>query len=177
LDLCSGILSGMSEKSVYMLVGAPGSGKSTLAHQLFPVGTEGCVLISSDGIRKELNGSEESQANGKAVWEEFYRRLDEAMGEPSVAHIILDATFYDRKFRKTALDRLGGRATVHALLRNPTLQEVLRRNSTRSRVVPEDVVTRMFLALNKELPEVSEGFFSVVNVDGDITMNLVVKGE
>ena len=75
-----------------MLVGVPGSGKSTLAKKY---AGEGWKIHSSDRVREELYGSEETQGKAAEVFQVLVQRArkDLASGRPCV----LDATNLRRK--------------------------------------------------------------------------------
>ena len=57
----------------YMLVGLPGSGKSTIAQKL------NCKVFSSDSLRKELWGNENTQGDNSQLFNELLKeRVAEA---------------------------------------------------------------------------------------------------
>ena len=89
-------------KNIWMTIGLPGIGKSTIVTQL--VGSQPAVVISSDGIRKELTGDEANSRKDKQVWRIFYQRFAEALAEAGCDRIVLDATFLNPAHRKSVFD-------------------------------------------------------------------------
>lgn len=142
-----------------MLIGIPGSGKSTYAKKKID---EGCIVVSSDAIRKELYGSEDDQNhNGEVFNEMFYRTK---IGLLAGAHVIYDATNLSRKRRINFLKQLPHcekRATVFAV----PFEICCERNSSRERVVPQHAMERMYRSFQP--PHYAEGF-SDIKIIGSI---------
>lgn len=148
----------------YMLVGLPGSGKSWQAqrivkeHYLDSSATNTAVLISSDAIREELYGSEDIQGDSSVVFAEMKKRTDATLREGN--DVIYDACNINSKRRKGFLDSLAffkGRK-VCVVCATP-FQECLKRNSLRNRVVPDEVIRRMYM--NWNTPFYFEGWNSI----------------
>lgn len=136
----------------YMMVGLPGSGKTTFAHNI----EKGALVISSDSIRKELWGSEEKQGDNKIIFEELEKRIiGNLMADKSVVY---DATNIKAKRRKAFLDKLHKVPNVNAvcMLMSVPYEDCLKRNSERGRVVPEEIIKRMYM--NFEIPQIREGW-------------------
>lgn len=126
---------------LYIPVGIPGCGKSTLAHALC------CnVIVSSDAIREEM-GDVYDQSKNELVFSEFHKRI-----ESNLIHrrnVFADATSLNRfardKLKAVArkVDRVASEhVRTHVLLfRN--LDQAIRRNAERERVVPADAMLRM----------------------------------
>ena len=137
---------------IEMLIGLPqpGSGKSTYAKKKID---EGCIVVSSDAIRKELYGSEDDQNhNGEVFNEMFYRTK---IGLLAGAHLVYDATNLSRKRRINLLKQLPHcekRATVFAV----PFEICCERNNSRERVVPQHAMERMFKSFQP--PAYEEGF-------------------
>ena len=133
-----------------MLIGIPGSGKSTYAKKKID---EGCIVVSSDAIRKELYGSEDDQNhNGEVFNEMFYRTK---IGLLAGAHVVYDATNLSRKRRINLLKQLPHcekRATVFAV----SFETCCERNNSRERVVPQHAMKRMYHSFQP--PHYAEGF-------------------
>ena len=133
-----------------MLIGIPGSGKSTYAKKKID---EGCIVVSSDAIRKELYGSEDDQNhNGEVFNEMFYRTK---IGLLAGAHVVYDATNLSRKRRINLLKQLPHcekRATVFAV----SFEICCERNNSRERVVPQHAMKRMYHSFQP--PHYAEGF-------------------
>lgn len=136
----------------YMMVGLPGSGKTTFAHNI----EKGAVVISSDIIRKELWGSEETQGDNKIVFQELeYRVIQNLMMDKSVVY---DATNINAKKRKEFLKKLNKVPNVKkvCMLMSVPYEQCLQKNEERDRVVPEDVIARMYI--NFQIPQSREGW-------------------
>lgn len=123
-----------------MLVGIPASGKSTWANN-----QKGVEIFSSDALRRELFGDENIQGDPNNVFSVLRDRVKKCLNEGKDA--ILDATNIKRANRIGFLQDLGKipctKRCVVFLVRFDTLLE---RNSKRDRVVPESVISRMFLS-------------------------------
>lgn len=125
-------------KSVVVMVGIPASGKSTFCD---PLEKLGYVRLNQDAIRKELFGDESiiGDAKGaKQVRELFRQRLEEQLAAGK--RVLVDNTNFNQRNRKPTLDRISaaGYTDVQLLILDVPLEECLRRNAARSRVVPED---------------------------------------
>ena len=139
----------MRRPIVYVMIGAPASGKSTHAKSLHG------RIISSDAIRVKLYGDESIQGNSADVFTVFYSmaKIELAKGND----IILDATNLTVKNRKNVFNNLKGYNCKYiAVVCFSPLETLLERNRNRSRVVPEDVVTRMYKSFQE--PSYEEGF-------------------
>lgn len=70
----------MSNRNPYfvMMVGLPGSGKSTYAKEL--ADEMRAVICSSDAIREELRGDENSQDKNEEVFKILHSRIKECLG-------------------------------------------------------------------------------------------------
>lgn len=139
----------------YMMVGLPGSGKTTFAHNI----EKGAVVISSDSIRKELWGSEEKQGDNKIIFEELEKRVMENLAANK--SVVYDATNIKAKKRKVFLDKLRKIPNVNTvcMLMSVPYEECLERNAARGRVVPEEVIKRMYM--NFEIPQTREGWCQI----------------
>ena len=137
----------------YMMVGVPGSGKSYIAnHRL-----KGTV-VSSDAIRAELYGSEDDQDHNGEVFNELHKRIHALLNEGKDA--IYDATNLSRKRRKNFLKELPAGVEKIAVIAATELDVILRQNSERTRVVPEEVIMRMFKQMS--LPRLDEGWDNIM---------------
>ncbi len=138
-----------------ILVGLPASGKSTYAAEK----SDDYLILSSDGIRKELYGSEEIQGDGREVFRILYSRARRALKAGS--NVILDATHLTRRGREVAI--VSGKecgAYITCVCFETPLDECKRRNGLRDRVVPEYVYDRMVKKYEK--PTFDEGFDSMI---------------
>ena len=137
------------KRTVYVMIGAPASGKSTYAQDLYG------HIISSDAIRAELYGDEAIQGNSADVFKVFYDRARAELAKGN--NIILDATNLTVKNRKNIFKNLKDYNCRYIAVRCLCpLETLLERNRNRSRVVPEDVVIRMYDSYQE--PTYEEGF-------------------
>lgn len=147
----------------YMLVGLPGSGKSWQAQRikedhLNSSGVNSVVWISSDAIREEMYGSEDIQGDSSVVFAEMKRRTDTAL--KAGYDVIYDACNINSKRRKGFLDSLAFfKGQKVCLVCATPYQECLVRNSLRNRVVPNEVIRRMYM--NWNTPFYYEGWDSI----------------
>jgi len=144
-----------------MLVGLPASGKSTIAHDLM-VGRDDVEYISSDELRQELLGDVNSQVDNGLIFETMRKRTVEAL--QNSRHVIYDATNINRKKRHNFLKQLpktlDNIEKIVIYVATP-IQETLRRNASRDRVVPEEVITqKMYKSL--QIPVYSEGWDKII---------------
>jgi predicted kinase len=143
--------------NLHIFVGLPGSGKSTKAKEMVKQNGN-TILLSTDAIRAEL-GDVNDQSKNNEVYEIYYKRAEEALKEGK--DVILDATNTTVKSRRVAVERLRKYVTrIVAHYFNVDYEVCLYRNNTRDRVVPYDVIKRMYKAL--QIPTWSEGFDNIV---------------
>lgn len=138
-----------------MLVGLPGSGKSTWATNQ---GEGQTVVCSSDKIREEMFGSEgyecTPQENEK-VFNELHKRIKENL--IAKKNVIYDATNIKKSRRISFLKELKNIDCIkHCIWFLTTYEICLEQNKMRSRVVPDDVIRRMYL--NFQPPHETEGW-------------------
>ena len=142
-----------------VLCGLPGSGKSTYAQYLTEGGHFECV--STDQIRKRFYGSESIQGNGKEVFITAFLQL-QAFGL-SKKNCVFDATNITPRARRRVVQecRPYYDLIICKYIDTP-LDVCLHRNSQRERVVPKEVILRMYK--NFTLPKREEGFDYVETV-------------
>lgn len=154
-------------KTIYMLCGCPGSGKSTWAHNK-KVSLENCghsvEIISTDAIRGELYGNESIQGNGKLVFDTAYKKIEANLNPFNMTdYIIFDATNLHRRDRGAFLRRFKkDNVKIVLIYFDIHFSMCELRNKMRSRVVPSEVMERMWN--NKDVPTLDEDFdgFEVV---------------
>lgn len=122
-----------------MLVGIPGSGKTTYAKTLEE---KGYHIHSSDAIREELFGDENSQDDNNKVFEELHRRIKNDL-EKGIS-CVYDATNMNRRRRMGFLEHIQkyncNKKCVLFIVHPETCKE---RDRNRKRHVSEEVIDRM----------------------------------
>ena len=141
--------------TLYVMCGCPGSGKTTWAKKNLPQ----AIYVSTDEIRMELFGTYEPGLDEKAVFQQFYGRICQALREGH--DVVADATNLTKTRRKKALDCLSEQDEAVAVVLYTPLSVALQRNASRDRQVPESAVQRMHYILSSSLPRRSEGFREV----------------
>lgn len=134
-----------------MMIGIAGSGKSTIANQV------GFDVVSTDSIRKELFGSENDQQNPSKVFEIALNRVRNFIKNGK--SVVFDATNLSSKRRKNFLKCLPECKKV-AYLVATDYDVIIKQNESRERVVPRDVIDRMYVNLN--MPSKLEGFDDII---------------
>ena len=142
----------MITPTLTIMIGCPGSGKSTIAKKMAQ--NTGAVIVSTDAIRGELFGDEGCQDNPMRVFKTAYERIASALSNGK--DVYFDATNLHREGRNDARFKINnmffeeggtpGNIKYEAVLVRADLETCLRRNRTRSRHVPEDVLAKMWLA-------------------------------
>jgi predicted kinase len=166
-------------KKVYILIGLPGCGKTTwsdnkLKKSKFP--NPPTAVVSSDAIRGELYGDENVQGDPNVVFDTVKQRLADAVCG-YYDNIILDATNLKKKDRIKIIKDLKHRVRhsskktrdieyeVIAVWFAVPVDECQKRNSERKRVVPKEVIDRMYK--NFCPPSFMEGFDRIKIVMSD----------
>ena len=154
----------MTEKILIVMCGAPGSGKSTVADEI--ASDFGFSIVCPDDIREELFGDASDQSQGWRVFQIAYDRLREGLWDNDIPGVIFDATNCRRKARRDVLEEAGS-AFDYAIcaVSDADLDTCLAQNARRDRVVPDEVVERMYSNLQQNWPDTSEGFDEVIYVD------------
>ena len=143
-----------------MLVGLPGSGKSTYAKKLANKADKS-VIFSSDELREELFGNINNQDSNEILFEELHRRIREAL--LAGKNVIYDATNLSSKRRRGFLRNLSGKSfkdiEFHCHYINTELDDSIKNNNKRDRVVPTEVILEMRKRL--AVPMYSEGWDNI----------------
>ena len=146
------------ENKLYILVGISGSGKSTIAKEMLG---DTAVIVSTDKIREEVNGSEADQSNAELVFELFHSRIRGALEEGK--DVIADATHIGPRARAGTLQAAAGLSCKKiALVVDTPLEQCLRQNQIRDRHVPEEVIRRQAEHFVKPSP--AEGFDEIIDL-------------
>lgn len=143
-----------------MIVGLPGSGKSTYAQKLIKE-MDNLVVFSSDNLREELFGDTNNQDNNGILFEELHKRIREAL--LAGKNIVYDATNVSSKRRRGFLRNLSGKnfndVEFHCHYMNTGLEDSIKNNKKRDRMVPTEVIIDMRKRLT--VPMYSEGWDNI----------------
>lgn len=148
-------------KTLYVCVGIPGCGKSSWTDG-FIKDKSSVVVINMDTIRFQVTGNHSDQSKNGVVAGKAMSMLAESM-VTGVKDIVWDNTTISVKYRKPLISlakEYGYR--VIAVHFEVSLEVAKLRNSARTRVVPVDVLDRMFNSLAP--PSLSEGFTEIIKV-------------
>ena len=139
-----------------LMVGLPGSGKTTFANTMFD---KDIIVLSSDGIRKELYGSESDQNHNDIVFKTLYdRAIDGLLNNKT---IVIDSTNSIKENRKRALSNFSNmNISRTAIVINTDIETCLKQNSKRKRVVEESVIKEFADAFS--FPTKDEGFDEII---------------
>lgn len=139
---------------VIILVGLPGAGKSNYVEQKLNQ-NKNIVVISSDTIREKKGYKNDSEGN-KRTFFVFYRILKKSARKRK--NIIIDATNLERDGRKRLINNIKKENSdyfIKVVYFDVPLDECIRRNNCRTKVVPEDVIRKYDKKLR--FPELNEG--------------------
>lgn len=137
-----------------MLCGIPYSGKSSYARDMED---KGYSVFSSDAIRGKLYGDESTQGDPKEVFDLLHGLIKDSLKNGN--NTIYDATNINWKRRKAFLKELSDakiECNKICILFATPLSECISRIYMRDRVVPEDVICRMYK--NFSFPCMFEGW-------------------
>ncbi len=133
----------MSNCVPYMIcmVGLPGSGKSTYAKEL--ADEMRAVICSSDAIREELCGDENSQDKNEDVFKILHSRIKESLRKG--VNVIYDATNINSKRRRAFLSDIRNIPCIKkCIIMAVPFNDCCEQNNSRERVVPHEVIERMY---------------------------------
>ena len=140
-----------------VMVGLPGSGKSYRARELQKLAN--AEIISSDSIRKELSGDENSQSNNELVFKTLYYRIRELLNQGR--NVILDATNTSMKVRLHIMDEVREcNCEKMAYVMATPVEECIKRDLERERTVGEEVIRKFERSFQS--PHKCEGWDAIV---------------
>lgn len=151
----------------HLLVGPPGSGKSTIAEQWCEREPDK-VWVSTDRVRERLYGDAAIQGTWAEVESVVQQEIRAAI--EAGRSVIYDATNVRRAWRMGLLQQVNGEnwlfdetpaAQWMAWRVETSLATCLRRNKSRDRQVPREVVERFYDWMQGEDVRRSEGFVAV----------------
>lgn len=139
---------------IFMTVGLPSSGKSTWAN--LNAKKLNAIVLSSDQIRKEWYGNESVQGDNNKIFE--YINNQAKLILDSGKNVILDATNISQK-RRIHFNKEFHKYTRNVIYFSTSPKACIIRDQHRDRVVGEEVIMKMFKAL--QIPTYAEGWNSV----------------
>lgn len=156
------------EKPVVMVaIGPPGCGKSTWWENGRNAGAipEQSIRINMDAIRKEMTGNESDQSKNYVVAKVAEVKLKACLSE-RIPVIYWDNTCTKAKYRKDIINlaKTAGYKVI-GIHFNVPIKVCLKRNASRTRNVPEDVIERMYNSIQENPPTKEEGFDDIIVIN------------
>jgi predicted kinase len=139
--------------TLHIMVGPAGCGKSTYASKLQRSNGVETIIISSDQLREVICTDVNDMSKNHIVFSNV-RYMTEYFLKQGY-DVIIDATNLTKSVRKDYIEiarKLQCNVSAHVL--QTTMEETLKRNNSRNRVVPEEVIIKMFKKL--EVPTKEE---------------------
>jgi predicted kinase len=147
----------LAKPRIVVLVGIPGSGKSTWVQSKLARGVSG--VLSSDAVRELLADDPENQEIHGRVFRVMRSLLKHRL-ELKRPVTYIDATNLTPKERRPYVKLAAVfDCEIEAVVFDVPVEECIRRNRERKRMVPEDVIRMMARKLVR--PEKAEGFSHV----------------
>ena len=163
-----------------MMIGLPGSGKSTFAESSI---FENMIIHSSDKLREELYNNVNIQECNVEIFAELHKRLKDDLRKGN--SVIYDATNISKKRRRAFISELKNISCEKICICMMTPYEIcLINNSIRERVIPNDVIKKMYMHWCP--PDLEEGFNKVfyeynfgnsINVKEKYTISSLFAGD
>lgn len=128
-----------------MMIGLPASGKSHKAEELSI--QYNAIVHSSDKLRLELFGDENFQDSNDILFLELHRRIKNELNSGN--SVIYDATNISYKRRMNFLSEIKKyECNKIAVIMATSYEECLKRNQDRDRIIPEHVISKMYMNWN-----------------------------
>ena len=141
----------MKPKKVWILSGVPGSGKSTWARK--KIAEKGGVHCSRDEIRFSLLKDDEDYfAHEDEVITLWLEKVTNAINDPEVENVYVDATHLTEKARAKVLGELPkGDYFITTVFFDVPLETCIERNDNRTgrAFVPHSVIRRMYASYER----------------------------
>lgn len=160
----------MKSKRVWITSGLPGSGKSTWIKRQLEI--KGGFWASRDAVRFSMVAEDEPYfCREDEVFNEWIRQICEALSNPMIEDIYIDATHLNDRSREKTLSRLPKeniRKITNVVFMVP-IEVCLERNRQRTgrAVVPDEVIQNM--AKSFKLPK--KYSVMIIDKDGEVRVN------
>ncbi len=152
----------MNRPSLIILCGIPGSGKSTYAKNYIGRNPN-AIHLSSDAIRKELYGNENTQGNPGDVFSLMQKRAIDALNNGH--DVLYDATNITRKDRQGIISVCPKFARIECRIIWAPIVACIERDSRRERTVGKEVIDRMLKRF--QAPYYDEGIDAIQIIPPD----------
>lgn len=157
----------MIKKTIWLMSGIPGSGKSTWIKNRLNEDTD--IWCSRDAVRFSMvKEDEEYFSQETKVFRTWINQICDALNNPNIKNIYIDATHINDKSRNKTLSCLPKEniGEIVNVVFSVSLKECIRRNANRKgrEKVPEDVIMNMYNSFS--LPQKNEIIF--INEKGEI---------
>lgn len=147
----------MERPKLIVLIAPPGAGKSTYA-QNYITRHHNTIHIASDGIRKRLYGSEETQGEPAEVFGIMQKDTVEALGEGQ--SVVYDATNMTRRDRADIIAAAPKFTKIEAHVVWAPIEKCIQQDADRNRTVGKAVIDKMLKRF--QAPWCDEGFDDIV---------------
>lgn len=163
----------MNKPKFYIMVGLSASGKSTIAKEI--ARNEGCIIVSSDGIRGEIcDGGVIDQSKNEEVFKIFHKRIKDNL--KAGKNVIADATNINMRARRSLLENVKNvECKKIAYIIPKSVEKCIEDNIYKEYPVPHHVIQKQMM--NFQIPFLEEDFDSVVihKFDDEYTNDVFVQ--